>query len=105
MNLEELRQCYLDEEVPSIEDIYECDFTNVLEVFSSKEIKRATETGDESTDLFFQVKAYADSYIFCEKVRKLCYQRQSALAQANYKGLRDISKSHIPLFSQYYKLH
>ena len=26
MNLEELRQCYLDEEVPSIEDIYECDF-------------------------------------------------------------------------------
>lgn len=61
MNLEELRQCYLDEEVPSIEDIYECDFTNVLEVFSSKEIKRATETGDESADLFFQVKAYADT--------------------------------------------
>lgn len=61
MNLEELRQCYLDEEVPSIEDIYECDFTNVLEVFSSKEIKRATETGDESADLFFQVKSYADT--------------------------------------------
>lgn len=36
-------------------------FTNVLEVFSSKEIKRATETGDESADLFFQVKAYADT--------------------------------------------
>ena len=43
------------------------------------------------------LKKIRDSYIFCGKVRKLCYQRKSALTQANYKGLRDISKSHIPL--------